>query len=45
MNLDTVRGHGRPLVKEDTTSIVIVEGPALKGSCKEVVSWHHEERL
>ena len=40
-----MRGQGRPLVKEHSASIVVVEGPELKGSCKEVVAWHHEERL
>jgi hypothetical protein len=29
----------------ESTASVAVDGPGLKGSCKEVEAWHHEESL
>ena len=32
------------VIGEEAVSVV-VEGPGLEGSCKEVEAWHHEENL
>jgi hypothetical protein len=40
----TLRDQGMSLVKEGA-ALVADDGPGLKGSCKEVEAWCHEESL